>query len=54
MRLTTVDLRFVGRLRVRRRALIKEVVKGVNFAARGGVVESFALPEGAVSSIKYQ
>jgi len=41
---TTVDLRLVGRARVLRRALVKEAVKGVNFAARGGVVESFVFP----------
>lgn len=44
MKLTTVDLRFVGRASERRSALVKEAVKGVNFAARGGVVESLALP----------
>lgn len=44
IRLTTVDLRLVGRAREPRRALVKEAVKGVNFAARGGVVESFVLP----------
>jgi hypothetical protein len=48
MRLTTVDFRLVGRARERKRALVNEAVKGVNFAARGGVVESFALPDGCV------
>jgi hypothetical protein len=44
MRLTTVDLRLVGRPREPKRALVKDAVKGANFAARGGVVESFAFP----------
>lgn len=44
MRLTTVDLRFVGTASDSRRALVKEAVRGVNFAARGGVVDSLAFP----------
>jgi hypothetical protein len=45
MRLTTVDLRFVETASERRSAPVKEAVKGVNFAARGGVVDSLALPD---------
>ena len=45
MRLTTVDLRLVGRASERNRAPVNEAVNGVNFAARGGVTESLALPK---------
>lgn len=45
MRLTTVDLRFVETASERKSAPVKEAVKGVNFAARGGVVDSLALPD---------
>lgn len=45
MRLTTVDLRFVETASERKSAVVREAVRGVNFAARGGVVESLALPD---------
>ena len=44
IKLTTVDLRFVGRESEDNRAVVSEAVSGVSFAARGGVVESLALP----------
>lgn len=44
MRLTTVDLRFVGTDKERKIALVSDAVKGINLAARGGVVDSFAFP----------
>jgi hypothetical protein len=40
-----VDFRLVGSARDRRRALVNEAVKGANFAASGGVVEIFSLPD---------
>lgn len=44
MRVTTVNLRLVGRESDDRRALVREAVRGVSLAARGGVVDNLALP----------
>lgn len=45
IRFTMVDFRFVGSESEDRRAVVSDPVSGVSLAARGGVLDSFALPE---------